>query len=331
MSFKAITEEFKNKRILVIGDVMIDAYMLGSVNRVSPEAPVPIVSLKKEEERLGGAANVAINLVAMGANAIICSVVGKDASGFQLLELLKDSTIADDGIVLSKDRTTTVKTRVIGNNQHLLRIDAEQTNDINSTEEDLLLEKVKSIISKGIDAIIFEDYNKGVLTERIIAEVVELANQANVITTVDPKHKNFFAYKNVTLFKPNLKELKEGVNQQFTFQETELFEEAVQQLEEKLTNKISFITLSENGVFIKDKHQKHHIPAHIRNIADVSGAGDTVIAVATLCLVAGLTIREVAEIANLAGGLVCEKSGVVSIDKDQLIKEVDYLKGQQVI
>ena len=173
-----------------------------------------------------------------------------------------------------------------------------------------------------MDAIIFEDYNKGVLTEKVIAEIVSVANANNVITTVDPKHKNFFAYKNVTLFKPNLKELKEGVNKIFSFQETEKFEEAVAVLEQKLNNQISFITLSENGVFIKDKITQHHVPAHIRNIADVSGAGDTVISVATLCLTAGMSIKEVAEIANLAGGLVCEKSGVVSIDKELLIKEV---------
>ncbi len=331
MNFTQVAEGFNNKRILVIGDVMIDAYMLGSVNRVSPEAPVPIVSLKKEEERLGGAANVAINLVAMGAKAIICSVVGKDKSGFQLIDLLKENEISDKGIVLSEHRTTTVKTRVIGNNQHLLRIDAEQTDDIIVVEEDALIEKVKLIIEEGIDAIIFEDYNKGVLSERVIEQVIILANSKNIITTVDPKHKNFFKYKNVTLFKPNLKELKEGVNKQFSFHDKALFDDAVHYLEQKLNHQISFITLSENGVFIKDANQKHHIPAHIRNIADVSGAGDTVIAVATLCLVAGLPIKDVAEIANLAGGLVCEKSGVVSIDKEQLIKEVNFLNSQKVI
>ncbi len=331
MNFNQIVSDFTNKRILVIGDVMIDAYMLGSVNRVSPEAPVPIVSLKKEEERLGGAANVAINLVALGAQVTLCSVVGNDKSGLLLLDLLEEHSISDKGIVLSNKRTTTVKTRVIGNNQHLIRIDAEETDDITKSEEEILLAKVESILLEGIDAIIFEDYNKGVLTERVIKDVVKLANEKQIITTVDPKHKNFYAYKNVTLFKPNLKELKEGVNKQFTFQDFDLFEEAIQFLERQLNNQISFVTLSEHGVFIKDAKTNHHIPAHIRNIADVSGAGDTVIAVATLCLTSGLSIKEVAEIANLAGGLVCEKSGVVSIDKDQLIKEVSLLKDKQVL
>ncbi|MCE2742724.1 MAG: PfkB family carbohydrate kinase [Fluviicola sp.] len=323
MNFKELVEDFKNKRILVLGDVMIDAYLRGNVNRVSPEAPVPIVSLQKEEERLGGAANVAINLVAMGASAVICSVIGNDRSGKKMIELLESNSISADGVVLSDNRETTVKTRVIGNNQHLIRIDSEQTNDIDSSEELQLIEKVKQLLEKGIDAIIFEDYNKGVLTVKVIEAVIELSKQFNVPTTVDPKNKNFFAYKNVTLFKPNLKELKEGVGMTFKFEQNELFEEAVSKLEENLNNKISFVTLSEHGVFIKDADKKHYIPAHIRNIADVSGAGDTVISVATLCLTVGLPIHLIAEIANLAGGLVCEKSGVVSIDKGQLIVEVE--------
>ena len=305
MSFRTVVDQFKDKNILVIGDVMIDAYLRGNVNRVSPEAPVPIVSLQKEEERLGGAANVAINLVAMGAKAVICSIVGNDKAGKQLVELLTENNISADGLVFSPERQTTVKTRIIGNNQHLLRIDSEQVDDISENEATDLVQKVESIIHHSkVDAIIFEDYNKGVLTEKVIAEIVSVANANNVITTVDPKHKNFFAYRNVTLFKPNLKELKEGVNKIFSFQETEKFEEAVAALEQKLNNKISFITLSENGVFIKDNTKQHHIPAHIRNIADVSGAGDTVISVATLCLTAGMSIKEIAEIANLAGGLV---------------------------
>jgi rfaE bifunctional protein kinase chain/domain len=323
MNFKELVEDFKNKRILVLGDVMIDAYLRGNVNRVSPEAPVPIVSLQKEEERLGGAANVAINLVSMGASAVICSVIGNDRSGKKMIELLESNSISADGVVLSDNRETTVKTRVIGNNQHLIRIDSEQTNDIDSSEELQLIEKVKQLLEKGIDAIIFEDYNKGVLTVKVIEAVIELSKQFNVPTTVDPKNKNFFAYKNVTLFKPNLKELKEGVGMTFKFEQNELFEEAVSKLEQNLNNKISFVTLSEHGVFIKDADNKHYIPAHIRNIADVSGAGDTVISVATLCLTVGLPIHLIAEIANLAGGLVCEKSGVVSIDKDQLIVEVE--------
>lgn len=321
MDFKQAFEAFNGKRIVVVGDVMIDAYLMGKVNRVSPEAPVPIVSLSKQDERLGGAANVALNLVALGAQPIICSVVGQDYKGKVLKALLEEGGI-EAGLIESSDRKTTIKTRVIGNNQHLLRIDEELTSSITETEENALIDQVKAYINQGIDGIIFEDYNKGVLTPKVIESIIHAANAADVITTVDPKKDNFFMYQNVTLFKPNLKELKEGTATDFNIAaDKSAFENAVNAMESKLNNKISFITLSEHGVFIKDTNQKVYFPAHLRNIADVSGAGDTVISVATLCLVAGLDIKYIAEIANIAGGLVCESSGVVSIDKDQLLKE----------
>jgi rfaE bifunctional protein kinase chain/domain len=326
MSFKAIFDQFVGKRILVIGDVMIDSYLRGKVNRVSPEAPVPIVSLEKEEDRLGGAANVAINLVAMGAVPIICSVVGTDKQSSDLKELLEASAISAKGLIFSETRKTTVKTRVIGNNQQLLRIDSEQTNAISDTEELLLINVVKSLIDNGVDGIIFEDYNKGVLTENFIKSIIAYANLNGIVTTVDPKKDNFLAYKNVTLFKPNLKELKEGLGLDFSFStEKDKFEESVVKLESELNNSISFVTLSEHGVYIKQEKEVFYTAAHIRNIADVSGAGDTVISIATLCLVDGLPLNLIAEISNIAGGLVCEKSGVVSIDKDLLLKETEAL------
>jgi len=326
MTFKERFDLFIGKRILVIGDVMIDSYLRGKVNRVSPEAPVPIVSLDKEEDRLGGAANVAINLVSMGANPILCSVVGNDLNGKNLKTLLQQAEISGEGLVLSNNRITTVKTRVIGNNQQLLRIDNEQTDPINSSEEQDLIDLVKKLIDQGVDGIIFEDYNKGVLTPNLITKIIGYANEKNVITTVDPKKDNFLAFKNVTLFKPNLKELKEGLGIQFTFKnERDKFEEAIGLLEKELHNAVTLVTLSEYGVFIKKDDQKAYFDAHLRNIADVSGAGDTVISIATLCLVAGFSIELIAEISNIAGGLVCESSGVVSIDKDQLLSETEKL------
>ena len=326
MDFKNLFKQFVGKRILVIGDVMIDSYLRGKVNRVSPEAPVPIVSLDLEEDRLGGAANVAVNLIAMGAKPIICSVVGNDKQGNVLKSLLLESGISDEGLVYSGDRITTVKTRVIGNNQQLLRIDSEQIDPISTLEEKDLIEMIKSLINKGVDGIIFEDYNKGVLTPLLIESVISLANEKGIVSAVDPKKENFLAYKNVTLFKPNLKELKEGLGFDFSYVHSpEKFEEAVVKLENELNNKISFVTLSEHGVFIKEGQSQEYIAAHLRNIADVSGAGDTVISIATLCLVAGVSINLIAEISNIAGGLVCEKSGVVSIDKEQLLLEVEEL------
>ncbi|MEN9399868.1 MAG: hypothetical protein RL632_969 [Bacteroidota bacterium] len=325
-------ERFNGKRILVIGDVMIDAYVRGTVSRVSPEAPVPIVSLDKEEKRLGGAANVAVNLLALGASPVICSVVGDDESGRLLRDLLHSASISSDGLIHSASRITTVKTRVIGNNQHLLRIDAEVTDAITSQEENALIECVENLLKSGVDGIIFEDYNKGLLTQRCITEIICLAKEYEVKTTVDPKKDNFLSYKGVTLFKPNLKELKEGLGLHFSFSTSDgQFEAAVNQLENELKNDISLVTLSEHGVYIQAKGESHHIPAHIRNIADVSGAGDTVISVATLCLVSDFPVQLIAEVSNIAGGLVCEESGVVAINKTQLLNECRELLADSIV
>jgi rfaE bifunctional protein kinase chain/domain len=326
MNADQVFEQFGNKRILVVGDVMIDEYLRGKVDRISPEAPVPIINLNKKEERLGGAANVALNLLSLGAEPVLCAVVGKDRAGDQFNALLDKRGLTKAGIINSSERRTTVKTRVIGDNQHLLRIDDEEVAPLTSQEEKNLIEKISEFIQNGIDAIILEDYNKGLLTKYVITEVIRIANDNNVITTVDPKKENFFEYKNVTLFKPNLKELKEGLNIEFDFAEDRTaFENAINVMESRLQNKLSLVTLSEHGVFIQDEGEKIYHPAHLRKIADVSGAGDTVISVATLCLSAGLSPSQVAAIANLAGGLVCEFSGVVPIDKDLLKREVEKL------
>lgn len=328
MNYEELFNKFNDLRILVVGDVMMDAYVLGKVTRISPEAPVPIIALEEEDERIGGAGNVALNLVALGARPIIASVVGTDSNGEKLTSLFKKNGISTEGVVFSDSRKTTVKTRVISNKQQLLRIDSEDTFPISSSEQNDLMKRINHLIQDGIDAIIFEDYNKGVLTEELITSIIEKAKSQNIPTTVDPKKENFFAYKNVTLFKPNLKELKEGLNVQFDFSKNkEAFEESISLLEQKLNNSISFITLSEHGVFIKNTERKHYAKAHLRNISDVSGAGDTVIAVATLCLAANAELESIAEISNIAGGLVCEKSGVVSINKEELLQEVKALLG----
>ena len=323
MDVENLFKEFAKKRIIVLGDVMIDAYLRGKVTRVSPEAPVPIIELGKKEERLGGAANVALNLLALGATPILCAITGEDDGGRKFNQLLEKRALSAKGIVQSSSRKTTIKTRVIGNNQHLLRIDDEEIFAINDAEAKELIIRVNKLIIRGIDAIIIEDYNKGLLTPYVIQKVIALANENNVIVTVDPKKDNFFSYKNVTLFKPNLKELKEGLNCEFDFTtDRNSFENTIEKMESELNNEISFVTLSEHGVFIKRAAEKTYLPAHIRKISDVSGAGDTVIAVATLCLSCGLEANRIAEIANLSGGLVCELSGVVPIDMELLKKEV---------
>ena len=326
MNYKDLFDKFNGLRILVIGDVMLDAYVMGKVNRISPEAPVPIVSLENEDARIGGAGNVALNLLALGAKPIICGVIGEDSSGDKLLNLFEKNGISTDGLVKSMARKTTVKTRVISNKQQLLRIDSESTFPLLESEEIKLNNTIQNIINQGIDGIIFEDYNKGVLTDSVIQNTIKIAKEKDIPTAVDPKKENFLSYKGVSLFKPNLKELKEGLNLNFDFNSNkDLFEKGIEVLEEKLQNEISFITLSEYGVFIKNQTEKYYVPAHMRSISDVSGAGDTVIAVATLCLISGASTKQIAEISNLAGGLVCEKSGVVSISKNDLLKEVSEL------
>lgn len=323
MNIDKLFQTFKNKKILVVGDVMLDRYMIGNVTRISPEAPVPIIELTQEEDRLGGAANVALNIVALGAQVILGSVIGNDPQGSQIKKLCQTAGIDDKAIYSTSTRKTTVKTRIIGNKQQLLRIDSEVKDYLTSEDEIAFLEQINSIVASGIDAIIFEDYNKGLLTQKVIDNIIQLSHEFGVITAVDPKKNHFSSYQGVTLFKPNLKELKEGLGLQFQFpeQKTE-FEKAIGILHQKIKNTYTFVTLSEYGVAISDHTKVDYYDAHVRTISDVSGAGDTVIAVATLCLVAECTIQEVAQISNLAGGIVCEKSGVVSIHPNELKSEM---------
>ncbi|NBU47002.1 MAG: D-glycero-beta-D-manno-heptose-7-phosphate kinase [Flavobacteriales bacterium] len=321
MQLQTIFEKFKGQRVLVVGDIMLDAYIIGNVSRISPEAPVPVLDKKTSDFRLGGAGNVALNLVALGAKPIIASVIGNDAAGKQILSLLEEAKVESTCIVVDNNRQTTVKTRVIANNQQVIRIDEEQTDDISDELSSELTNLIEKESETGISAIIFEDYNKGVLTENLINSLVKLASEKNIITTVDPKKKNFLAYTGVTLFKPNLKELKEGLNISIDSSKTESIRIAANRLQKELNSSICFVTLSEHGVYIQDTTEYKHIDAHRRNISDVSGAGDSVIATATLCLAAEASISQIAEISNIAGGLACEKSGVSTVSLEELQKE----------
>ena len=319
---QSLFESFNRLNVLIIGDVMVDTYVWGNVNRISPEAPVPIVAVTKKESRLGGAANVALNIKAMEATPILCSVIGDDENGKAFLNLLKQQDLTAKGILISKERTTTCKTRIIGNKHQMLRVDEEVIDNTSVKITNQLFASVSKIItSQKIDAIIFEDYDKGVITPSLIQKVVELANKLGIPTTVDPKKNNFLSYKNVTLFKPNLRELKEGLHIEIPHINKAELRKAVDILNKKIAAKQVLITLSEKGVFVSEAKKYFHLPAHIRSIADVSGAGDTVISVATLCLAMKTSAEFLAAVSNLAGGLVCEKVGVVSIDKKQLLHE----------
>lgn len=317
-------EAFKNKRVLIVGDVMVDAYIIGKTDRLSPEAPVPVVNIERRENRLGGAANVALNVIALGALPMLCSVIGDDAEGKDYLKLMKSNRLDSGGIITSKDRKTTTKTRVLGNHHQLLRIDNEVTNDLSKSENKALITVYKKLV-KQCDVVILEDYNKGVLNEVNIPQLIQIAKEAGKPIAVDPKHKNFLAYKGVTLFKPNLKEIKEGINSDKNLRQKNHLISAVLELHQVLANTYTMVTLSEDGVMITDHKDFQFIPAHFRNISDVSGAGDTVISVASLCLACGYDMTITAELSNLAGGLVCEETGVVPINLEKLKKESKYL------
>jgi rfaE bifunctional protein kinase chain/domain len=316
--------KFNGLKVLVVGDVMIDAYYFGKVERISPEAPVPVVAVDKKEKRLGGAANVAMNLVALGAKPIVCSVVGNDKDGEDLIELFHQYGVGTSGIVKSKDRVTTVKLRVISQATQMLRIDSEDTKPINEVENYELVERIHQLLIDA-DVLIFEDYDKGVLTAANIAKITADANQRGIPVVVDPKKRNFNNFTGADLFKPNLKELKEGLKVDFDVEDKPALEQAVKTLMHTMQLKHAMITMSEHGVMITDGNVFHYIPAHFRKIADVSGAGDTVISVAALCFALKLDMKTTAEMANLAGGLVCEEVGVVPIDKAIFEQEIKAL------
>lgn len=327
---REVFKSFNDLNVLIIGDVMIDSYLWGKVSRISPEAPVPIVAVTKKERRLGGAANVALNVQALGANPILCSVIGVDYEGQAFLDLLKTQKLSQKGILKVRDRVTTVKTRVIGNNSQLLRVDEEIEDEIEVAATQQLLTLISHIINHDkIDVIIFEDYNKGLITTKLVSKVVELAKSKNIPTCVDPKKKNFNTYKGVSLFKPNLKELREGIKMDVSGDNINELQRAVSSFRVKQKAETILVTLAEKGVITNSRKIKEHITAHVRSIADVSGAGDTVISVASLCRALDCNDIFTAALANLSGGIVCEQIGVVPIDKSQLFEEalkLDFVK-----
>lgn len=325
---KAKIEELLGKfgRIttLVIGDAMVDSYMWGKVDRVSPEAPIPIVSVANKENRLGGAANVSLNLQALGAVPLLFSVIGDDEKGRRFRKLMEKNKLSTDGIFIDPFRITTVKSRIISSGQHIARIDEESTDFINSDLELAIFNGIKRTIeNKKIDVIIFVDYDKGMITPKLIEKVTELAHQHKIPIAVDPKKRNFHVYDKIDLFKPNFKEFVEGTGQNIKKGDLKALKKAAENLKKEKSYKYIFVTLSELGVFLSNSVSQTYYPAEIRYIADVSGAGDTVLSVAGLCLAAGVSPQFMALLANMAGGLVCEKVGVVPINRDILIKELE--------
>jgi rfaE bifunctional protein kinase chain/domain len=314
-------------QVVVIGDAMIDTYMWGTVERMSPEAPVPVVSVEKKESRLGGAGNVSLNLKELGATPYLFSVVGDDEKGKRFVRLLAKNELWSDGIFTDQDRVTTVKNRIMSKGQHVARVDEESVLFIKPTLQQEILNSVEKLLNeKRIDVILFVDYDKGVITPSLFNSINKIAKEKGIITAADPKKRNFSHYKNLTLFKPNFKEFIEGTGIQAEKKDfTKIGSEALKIRNENGFDMV-FITLSEQGVLLSNGKNYRHYPANIRYIADVSGAGDTVISVAALAVAAGLQPELMALMANLAGGLVCEKPGVIPVDKQQLKHEMLTLR-----
>jgi D-glycero-beta-D-manno-heptose-7-phosphate kinase len=316
-----IFEQFSRMRAIVIGDAMVDTYMWGKVERISPEAPIPIVSITDREHRLGGAANVSLNLRALGAKPVLFAVVGNDDKGKKFNRILQKNNLTEHGIFMDSNRITTVKSRIISRGQHIARVDEEFTDFIDTRLEDQIVAGVKKEIETNkVDVIIFVDYDKGVITPTLFEKINELAQEHGIYTAADPKKRNFNCYRNVDLFKPNFTEFVAGTGLPLKKGDLDSLREAAHTLREKQNFGLIFITLSELGVFMSNGMKEQYYPAVIRHIADVSGAGDSVMSVASLAMAAGLPPKTMALMSNIAGGLVCEEPGVVPVNKNRLME-----------
>ena len=317
MKINKVFEKIKGKKIIIIGDSMVDSYVLGKINRNSPEAPVPIVDVKQEDTKLGGAANVALNIQSLGMEPILCSVIGDDKDGENFLKLCKKNNLDTTGIIIDYNRKTTNKKRVIVNKKHILRIDNEETNYIEPEIREKFVNNIEKLISNN-KIIIFQDYDKGVISKELIEEINKIDH---LFIAVDPKKRNFFEYKNVDLFKPNLSEMLNAFNSK---------DDSIKNLntisdELKLKNNIKnlMITLSDNGLLINNDAGFIHNKIENKKIIDVSGAGDTVISLATILFYLKLPEKFIAEMCNLAGGITCMSSGVSAINLKELTENAE--------
>lgn len=317
----AIIDTFPGRRALVIGDVMLDEYIYGDVDRVSPEAPVPVVALRKREAQPGGAANVALNLRSLGAEVALVGLRGDDDTGERLVETLADAGIEGAGLVVSEARRTTRKTRVMAQGQQLLRVDTEDDAPPSQAEEALLWNRIERLLAAQPEVIVFEDYDKGALSAGLIARIVSRARALHIPTIVDPKLRNFWAYRDVTLFKPNLKEIRAALPGEVIDPERlDSLRAGHEALRARLRQEGSLVTLGALGAFLATGGFQARVPAHRRRIADVCGAGDTVVATSALALASGAAHEDLLALANLAGGLACEYVGVHPIRRGDFVR-----------
>lgn len=312
----ALVEALKGCKVVVIGDVMLDVYVRGSVSRISPEAPIPIVEISHSDRKLpGGAANVAANITALGGDSTVIGVMGRDHPGKDLVRELKRLRVNTAGLVTLDDRPTTEKTRVIASTQQLVRIDREVKAPLNELQQGRIIENAIGAMADA-DGVVFEDYNKGVLTQRVIREILAHAREAKKIITVDPKLHNFFEFKGVTVMKPNMKELSEALGPSAAGKDFETLGFAAMR---RLQCRSLVLTRSEHGMTLFEPGQPARtIPTMAREVFDVSGAGDTVIATLTLALSAGGSLLQAAMLANYAAGIEVEKLGVATVSPAEL-------------
>lgn len=313
-----LLEKFKGKKIAVVGDLMVDRYYWGHVSRISPEAPVPVVEVVEEQVRLGGAANVANNIQTLGGEPMLVGLIGNDHPGHVFIEILKERNLPSKGIVTDPSRPTTIKTRVIAHAQHVVRIDNESKSECPEHIRHLIVDAVKYNIHE-LDAIIIEDYNKGVVTKEVIHELIAVARKYNKIITVDPKLNNFLEYKHVTVFKPNRREVEEAIGGRLKTQAD--VERAGKYLLEALEAENVLLTRGDEGMTLFESGGGiDNVPTQATNVQDVSGAGDTVISTLTMALASGATVREAATMANCAAGVVVGSVGIVPIQPAELFE-----------
>jgi len=311
---------FSQTQVLIIGDVMIDNYLFGEINRISPEAPVPVVEVDTREMRAGGAANVALNIKGLGGKPVLLTVTGSDIYAKELFRLLKEKGIKSNYVIQDENRMTTVKTRIFDEDKQVMRYDEEMADDLDRVLEDTLIETLNAILKKEkISIILLQDYNKGVLTKRVIKQTLLLATKLGIPVCVDPKERNFFEYQNVSLFKPNLKELSGALQMKINPKLSTSLAEASEELRRKNRFRNLLLTLSQYGAFYNNEAgESDLLPTKLINAADVSGAGDTVIAVAALGFASQMSMHDITKLSNHVAGKVCKRIGVSPATKDDL-------------
>ncbi len=318
----------KNKSILVVGDTMVDRFVWGKVSRISPEAPVPVVEVTKETQTLGGAGNVANNITSLGAKAYIITVIGDDLDGLCMKEMLESKNINTDYVIVDKQRPTTLKTRIVASNQQVVRVDKEIKGYFSGKTEVAILKNIDAVMKK-VDGVIISDYAKGIVTDKVLKKIITLAKNKKIPVTVDPKVENFKKYKHITCMTPNTKEAIEGMNAQHQgIKSDDDIAKLGKKILKLLESQSVLITRGEKGMTIIEKNKVTHIPTRAKEVYDVTGAGDTVIATMTLALAAKRKLVEAAEIANFAAGIVVGKVGTATVTVDEIVKAIKTFNGK---